>query len=53
MKSVLGFTFERMEKLSSQIIIPNFFEEGFQDFFRNVPNRDDRNRAPVLHYGQF
>ena len=45
MKSVLGFTFEKFEKLSFQKFISKFFDGTFQDFFWKFPKNYGRNRA--------
>ena len=49
MKLVLEFTFEKLEKLSFQKIIPDFFDGTWMKlsefFFRKLSKNDDRNRA--------
>ena len=47
MKSVMGFTFEKLEKLCFQKIILKFFVGTFRDFFLESSKNDDRTRASV------
>ena len=53
MKSVQGFTFEKLKKLGFQKIIPKFFTGTFWHFFLGKVSKDDvRSRASGASTGQ-